>query len=480
MEIKKLSFSKKINLLVVIITLLVVIATSIVAIIQIKNSVIMSEKLKIKDLTEVAYNMVSYYGEKAQKGEMTLAEAQKKAEETIATYSYEDGKNYVWINDYNNIQIYNPKRPPKSDCTETKGPDGKYFYKDITDMARKGQDYYFYKVVRKIPGGPAEGTIVNKISTARDYKPWGWVIATGVYLTEVDEIIAQTVGVIILVNIFIFALIILGVKLLFTDRTVASLERVYDDLRQTSIKIADSAKSVHSSSEHLADGTEQQSAAVEEISATMQETSSMIDRNDENTKVAASLSKGSQKQANLSYEKMNTLMEYMDKMNVSSQEISKIIKVIDEIAFQTNILALNAAVEAARAGDAGKGFAVVAEEVRNLAQRSTSSSKDTTLLIENNIELCSNSNEIAKEVHVAIKGINDETKKVDSLMQEISVSTEEQKIGVQQISTAIAQVTNVLSTNAHLAKQNATESEEMHSQIEILEKILNDLDSIIK
>ncbi|MDD3237989.1 MAG: methyl-accepting chemotaxis protein [Candidatus Gastranaerophilales bacterium] len=456
------------------------ILTSVASVIQIKKAITDSAQVKIEELTEVAYNMVSFYGDKAKNGEMTVADAKKAAEQAIETYSYENGKNYIWINDYNNIMIYNPKRPFHSDCTATTGPDGKYFYKDITEMAKSGNgEFYKYKVVRKIPGGPAEGTIVDKISTAKAYKPWGWVIATGVYLTEVNEMVNKTVIIILSLNILVMLGLILVTKFFFTDKVVKDLLSLYDELNSTSNNLLSSSKNLINSSEALAKGSTEQAASVEEISASIQETSSMIDRNDENTSFAAKLSKESLEGTKKSYEKMNILMDSMEKINISSQEISKIIKVIDEISFQTNILALNAAVEAARAGEAGKGFAVVAEEVRNLAQRSTESSKDTTALIENNIILCDQSNQIAKDVHKAIVEITDKTKKVDEIMQEITVSTNEQKIGVEQISTAINQVTGILNNNAETARNTALISEDLDNEAETLNGVLSHLNSII-
>ncbi len=478
---KKMTFRGKINVLVIVLSVLIVVATSVVSIIQIKKGVTESAKVKIREISETAYNMVDYYGQKAKKGEMTVAEAKAAAEKMIELYSYENGKNYVWINDYNNVMVYNPKRPPHSDCTKTQGPDGKYFYQDITNMAKSGSgEFYAYKVVRKVKGGPKDGVIVNKISTARAYKDWNWVIATGVYLTEVDEIVNQTVVIILAVNVILLLLIIVGTKFLFTDRVVGQLEQIYNNIKNSSERVLYSSQELNRTSESLATGSGQQAASVQQISASIRETSSMIDRNSENSGFAAKLSKDSQQFASVGFEKMQVLMEAMKKIDSSSQEISKIIKVIDEIAFQTNILALNAAVEAARAGEAGKGFAVVAEEVRNLAQRSTASSNETTALIQNNIELCNSSNAIAQEVYESIKEISTQTQKVDEIMQEIAVSSKEQEIGVQQIYKAVAEIETVIQKNADTATETASESNSVQEESGVLGELLEHLKEIIK
>ncbi len=477
---KKMTFRGKINVLVIVLSVIIVVATSIVSIIQIKKGVTESAKVKIREISETAYNMVDYYGKKAKSGEMTVAEAKAAAERDIALYTYENGKNYVWINDYNNVMVYNPKRPPHSDCTKTQGPDGKYFYQDITNMAKSGSgEFYAYKVVRKVKGGPKDGVIVNKISTARAYKDWEWVIATGVYLTEVDEIVNQTVVIILAVNVILLVLIIVGTKFLFTDRVVGQLEQIYDNIKNSSERVLYSSQELNRTSESLATGSGQQAASVQEISASIRETSSMIDRNSENSGFAAKLSKDSQQFAANGFEKMQVLMEAMKKIDSSSQEISKIIKVIDEIAFQTNILALNAAVEAARAGDAGKGFAVVAEEVRNLAQKSTQSAKETATLIESNMELCNTSAEIAQNVNESIKSVNGDVNSINDLVQEIAAAVHEEQVGVEQIHMAVSNIENVVQTNSMAASDTATSSRDLSEQTSRFSELVSDLSGVI-
>ena len=178
---------------------------------------------------------------------------------------------------------------------------------------------------------------------------------------------------------------------------------------------------------------------------------------------------------NISDEEMKSLINAMDNINNSNAEISKIIKVIDEIAFQTNILSLNAAVEAARAGEAGKGFAVVAEEVRNLAQRSAEAAKDTAQLIRSNETLYSDCNKIVDQVNNSISQISVDMGKVDSLIQEVAAATHEQEIGMHQLNNAVEQINAAMHENAKIATQTSTLSEELKAQTN---RINNQLSSL--
>ena len=172
---------------------------------------------------------------------------------------------------------------------------------------------------------------------------------------------------------------------------------------------------------------------------------------------------------------MSEMMDSMNEIKKSSDQIAKIIKVIDEIAFQTNILALNAAVEAARAGDAGMGFAVVAEEVRNLAQRSAQAAKDTAAIIESNIELSEKGVNVARKVGESLSEINVQARKVNELMDEIAAASLEQSQGISQINKAISQMEKVTQQNAANAQESASASEELSSQAQNLRSITQQL-----
>jgi methyl-accepting chemotaxis protein len=176
---------------------------------------------------------------------------------------------------------------------------------------------------------------------------------------------------------------------------------------------------------------------------------------------------------------MQDMMGAIDEIKKSSDRIAKIIKVIDDIAFQTNILALNAAVEAARAGEAGMGFAVVAEEVRNLAQRSAQAAKDTTEMIETNIELSVNGVEVAERVKNALKEITAQAKKVNELMDEIAAASQEQSQGIEQVNKAIVQVESITQQNATNSEETACASEELNTQAQTLREITRQLSILV-
>jgi methyl-accepting chemotaxis protein len=165
---------------------------------------------------------------------------------------------------------------------------------------------------------------------------------------------------------------------------------------------------------------------------------------------------------------MREMLESMDEINAASENIHKIIKVIDEIAFQTNILALNAAVEAARAGQYGKGFAVVAEEVRNLAAKSANAAKETTSLIENSIKKSERGTRIVHETAEAFDKIVKGVVEVDNIVREIAAASSEQAAGLEQIKGGIMQVSEVVQQNSTASEESASASEELSSQAELM------------
>lgn len=261
--------------------------------------------------------------------------------------------------------------------------------------------------------------------------------------------------------------------LLVSFRGIA--EELNDTMRQisqSSSQVAGGAEQVSSGAQALAQGTSEQASAVQELVATINEISSKVNQNAENAQLAEATSGSVSTKMNVSNEKMQQMIQAMEDISNSSNEIGKIIKTIEDIALQTNILALNAAVEAARAGEAGKGFAVVADEVRSLANKSAEASKNISDLIENSLKVVENGKQItddtAKSLLDAVKDVNEMT----GIIGQISQASSDQAYSISQITIGMNQISDVVQTNSATAEESAAASEEMSSQSQLMKALV--------
>jgi methyl-accepting chemotaxis protein/methyl-accepting chemotaxis protein-1 (serine sensor receptor) len=257
------------------------------------------------------------------------------------------------------------------------------------------------------------------------------------------------------------------------------LRRFASEMLEGSRQVAAASGQVASASQSLAQGTSEQAATLEETSSSTSEITSITHKNSENTRTVTGLMEETARLVAGANRNLEDMVESMKEINGSSEKISKIIKVIDEIAFQTNILALNAAVEAARAGEAGMGFAVVADEVRNLAHRSAQAAKDTAALIEESIGKSGEGSRKLDQVAQSIREITASATQVKTLVDEVDTGSQEQSRGIEQIARAVGQMEQVTQRSAANAEQSAAASEELAAQAQGLHAIVERLRGLV-
>ena len=306
-----------------------------------------------------------------------------------------------------------------------------------------------------------------------------WVILSEQDESEAFASVNQLTMLILIISVVTVVLVLI-IAFLFANSIEKPISQIVDNLFESADQVASASEELSSASQQLAEGSSEQASSLEETSATLDESNSMLQQTADNTSKATEISHIAASASEKGSNQMREMMSSMQQIRDSSGELSKIIKVIDDIAFQTNLLSLNAAVEAARAGEAGAGFAVVAEEVRNLAQRSAKAAQDTTEIIEKNVKMSESGVIVAQKVQEALQEINTQSEELSKLIDQINVASKEQSQGIGQINQAMSQMEQVTQQNAANAEETASSSEEMSAQAETLNDIVIRLNALIK
>jgi methyl-accepting chemotaxis protein len=321
---------------------------------------------------------------------------------------------------------------------------------------------------------PAFKEYMAKVGVVQD-----WNIKAGAEVgAQIDSHVNTTVTGLALAAL-LAVLLGAGIGVVIVRSTNSVLRTTVTELREGATQVVSAAGQVATSAQSLSQGATEQAASLEETSASMEEMASMTRKNAENATQAAGLVASVSRQVTESNTALEGMVGSMAAIKESSNKVAKIIKTIDEIAFQTNILALNAAVEAARAGEAGMGFAVVADEVRNLAQRSAQAAKDTASLIEESIAKSQEGAGKVQEVATAIGAITDSVTQVKGIVDEVREASQQQTQGIDQVSQAIAQMEKVTQTTAATAEESAAASEELNAQAETSMSVVGQLEALV-
>ena len=398
---------------------------------------------------------------------------------------FPDRSGYFFSYDLTGVRINVPinKSQNGQNLIEQKDSVGFPLIRGLVEAAKSGDGFVAYHFEK-----PGQG-IQPKLSYAAMIPGTDFFIGTGVYIDDIqteraalgEKVDRQARQ--YLYYVAALCLVILGGTMLsaylISQSITKTVRMVAEGLFASAAHVATASAQLSNTSQSLAAGSSEQASSIEESSASLEEASSTTKRNAENVATAKTLAQQTRAAADQGVNDMQLMSQAMDAIRLSSNDIAKIIKAIDEIAFQTNILALNAAVEAARAGESGMGFAVVAEEVRNLAQRSAQAAKETAVKIEGAISKTGQGVAITGKVAVALNEILSKARQMDDLAGEIAAASREQANGISQINAAVGQVDKVTQSNAANAEETAASAEELNAQAETMKRLVLELVNLV-
>lgn len=477
------------------------------------NSEYNARKNELQTAVETAYNIASTYSKMSEEGKITEQQAQTLAKEAIrhSRYGGNDGRaEYFHIFSLSGVTVMHPTHPEwegVKTVDEIQTSSGVYGLRTMINSlaaSRDGQSF----IIIQFPH-PGQYEAVDKLEYVKKLDSWNWMIGSGIYMDDMDELLTGT-----LIKIFLEGCVIIVVlslvcffisrkiysqiggepsqaialmekvahgdlsvhieshyhgSLLFNlNKMVSELSQLIHQIKQSSSQILLASNEISQGNKDLSSRTEESAANLQSIAASANQISTSAELCLNNSKESTLLTEEAAKNTEQTSHKFKDVVQTMNEIKNSSDKISEIIAVIDNIAFQTNILALNAAVEAARAGEQGKGFAVVAGEVRNLSQRSATAAKEIKELINTSSQLVSNGYDQVFESQKKMAEMQKSISNVKETIHEINQSTEEQTQGILQINVAINQLDAVTQQNAALVEEAAAASESLNEQVQHL------------
>ena len=508
-------------------TLLGLLTLCVIALFQLKDSMMEDRKAKVRNLVEYAHTQLTYYEEQARSGKMPLEQAQALAKDSLRKARY-DEKEYFWINDFHPRTVMHPIKPELEgkDQSDNKDVNGKLLYIEFVKIVKSNGagfvDYYWSK--------PGDTKPVPKLSYVKGFTPWGWIVGTGIYIDDVDQQFRQ--GAMLLGGISLLLLVLLvmigwqisssilrqlggepqaaseimqrvaggdltarldnmreGSLLHSLGNMVGSLHRMISTINADATKlvanaehIARASEEVAKAAEHQADSTSAMAAAIEELTVSSNHISDSAHETARETSEAAGLAaQGSERvnQASAAIEKIaSTVSDASGRIHAleeRAKQVSTIASVIKDIAGQTNLLALNAAIEAARAGEQGRGFAVVADEVRKLAERTSSATLEIEQMIggiqADTVGAVEAMNaalpEVQEGVHLAssasesLLAIEDGARRTLERVGEVADATKEQSSASTSIAQRVEQIANAVEETTATIRGTAESAHEL-------------------